>query len=241
MDTSIIIPAHNEEGIIGVTLKSIEQGVRGEYEIVVVDDHSQDRTYEVACSLAKEFANIRVVKNTDEPGFASALKFGFRQAQASWVLPVMADLCDEPEAINRMRQEADKGFDIVCGSRYAKGGKKRGGPLLKTFFSRFVGLSMYTLIGIPTKDISNSFKLYRRKILENMNIESRGFDISMEIPLKAYFLGYKICEIPTIWVDRKSGVSKFVFLKHGTSYLKWYICAFVNKFKPKVPLREGKK
>ncbi len=141
----------------------------------------------------------------------------------------MADLCDNPQTINKMYGRSKEGFDIVCGSRYMKGGRKIGGHRLKSFFSRFVGISLYLLIGIPTQDISNSFKLYRKKVLDAINIESKGFEISVEIPLKAYFLGYKITEIPTTWLNRKEGESKFEIIKHGSRYVKLYLWAIWKK------------
>lgn len=220
MNFSVIIPAHNEEDSIEEVIRSIERNVSYEYEIVVVDDHSTDRTSDIVRRTALEYKNILLVENSDEPGFANALKTGFKSASSDIVIPVMADLCDDPCAINKMYEKANEGFDIVCGSRYTKGGKKIGGPLIKSFFSRFVGRSLHFLIGIPTQDISNSFKLYRRPVLENISIKSKGFEISAEIPLKAFFLGFRITEIPTTWVNRKKGESKFKVFRQGPSYIK---------------------
>jgi dolichol-phosphate mannosyltransferase len=229
MDFSVIIPAHNEQASIAVVIRALEQGLRYVHEIVVVDDHSTDKTAEVVAGLSAEFKNLRLAQNFDSPGFANALKTGFRNAETDIVIPVMADLCDDPHTINKMYEKAQEGFDIVCGSRYMKGGKKIGGPAIKSFCSRFVGVSLHSLIGIPTRDISNSFKLYRRKILEEIDITSSGFEISAEIPLKAYFLGYKITEIPTTWLNRKEGKSKFGIFKHGSRYLKLYLWALWKK------------
>lgn len=229
MNFSVIIPAHNEEANIEKVINSLEHNIAQSVEIVVIDDHCSDKTADIVRSLAIKYKNIRLAENNDNPGFANALKAGFNNIKSEIAIPVMADLCDDPKVINRMYELALAGFDIVCGSRYMKEGKKIGGPLLKTFFSRFVGLSLNFFIGIPTHDISNSFKLYKKKVLENIKIESGGFEISAEIPLKAYFLGFKITEIPTVWVDRKEGKSKFNLFKQGVGYLKLYLWALNKK------------
>jgi glycosyltransferase involved in cell wall biosynthesis len=229
MKFSVIIPAHNEEGSIAAVIRALEQGLRYGYEIVVVDDHSTDKTAEAVTGLSAEFKNLRLVQNLDSPGFANALKTGFRNARTDIVIPVMADLCDDPDTINKMYEKSREGFDVVCGSRYIKGGRKLGGPPVKSFFSRFVGISLHFFTAIPTQDISNSFKLYRKKVIESIDIISSGFEISAEIPLKAYFLGYKITEIPTTWMHRKEGESKFEIFKHGSRYLKLYLWALWKK------------
>lgn len=225
MKISIVIPAHNEEDVIGSTLRSIEENVSCEYEIIVVNDHSTDGTAELVREFAKKIANIRLIDNDWERGFAGALKKGFSVSDSKLVIPVMADSCDDPLTINEMHAKAIEGYDIVCGSRYMRGGTKLGGPPIQTFFSRFVGRSLKYLIGIPTSDVSNSFKLYRRKVLDSVNIMSKGFEISMEIPLKAYFAGYSITEVPTVWKGREIGKSKFYLFKVAPNYIKLYLWA----------------
>lgn len=226
MKITIVIPAHNEEANIEKVIESIERNVHSEHEIVIVDDHCIDKTADIVKGLVSQYQNnIRLVKNDDEPGFANALKTGFSNTRSDIIVPVMADLCDDPQTINRMYDKIIEGFDIVCASRYMPGGRKIGGPKLKGFFSRFVGLSLHFLIGIPTHDIANSFKMYKRGVIDTSNIESEGFEISVELPLKAFFADYKITEVPTTWVDRKCGESKFHVLKQGSNYLKLYFWA----------------
>jgi glycosyltransferase involved in cell wall biosynthesis len=229
MKISILIPAHNEAESIVDTMIRLEQALRHNYEIIVVNDHSSDNTAQVVQEFAKSHKNIVLVDNINQPGFSNALSTGFTASKAELVLPVMADLCDDPETINKMYDKIEQGFDVVCGSRYMRGGKKIGGPKLKSFFSRIFGLSLHFIIGIPTFDIANSFKMYRRRVLDTIKIESKGFEISVEVPLKAFFSGYKITEIPTTWIDRKSGISKFDVKKQGSGYLKLYLWAIRRK------------
>lgn len=144
----------------------------------------------------------------------------------------MADLSDSLEIVDDMYQKILEGYDVVCGSRYMKGGKQIGGPLLKGLMSRTAGISLHLLTGINTHDISNSFKMYSRKLLNNITIESNGgFELGMEIAVKAYSMGYKITEIPSTWRDRSNGESRFKLFQWLPKYLHWYFYALKNKNK----------
>lgn len=231
MKISVVIPAHNEAAPIVDTIRQLEHVLSLSHEVIVVNDHSCDNTVQLVRGLSKEFANIRLVENTQCAGFANALKAGFSAAEGDLIVPVMADLCDDPATIAKMYEKITEGFDVVCGSRYMSGGKKIGGPRLKSFFSKFVGLSLHFLIGMPSHDIANSFKMYKMSVLNSIDIEAEGFEISVEIPLKAFFASYKITEVPTIWIDRKKGTSKFNVGKQGLGYLKLYLRALIKGIK----------
>lgn len=231
MKITIVIPAHNEEEIIAETIKNIEKEINSsiDYEIIVVNDHSIDNTAAIVKSLINQFSNLKLVDNDTGRGFADTLKKGFSVSNADFVIPVMADLCDDPKTIIDMHNLALGNVDIVCGSRYMREGRKIGGPFLQSFFSRLVGKSLKYLIAIPTSDISNSFKCYRKSILEKINIKSRNFEISMEITLKAYFSGARISEIPTVWKGRSMGKSKFYLFKVAPDYIKLYLWAVLRR------------
>jgi len=226
---SIVIPAHNEEENIGEVIKRIEEGLDIDYELVVVNDHSTDNTLAVLEKLSKQYQNISVVENELKKGFANALKTGFLNSAQDAVLPVMADLCDELSTIKEMLELLNKGYDIVCGCRYTKGGARLGGSRIKGFFSGFVGRSLYYLLGIPTHDIANAFKMYRKTVLDAVDISSCGFEVSMEIPLKAYYLGFKITEVPTVWRERSKGKSSFRMFKLLPGYLRLYLWAIFKR------------
>jgi hypothetical protein len=122
-----------------------------------------------------------------------------------------------------MLAKIDEGFDIVAASRYMPGGDQIGGPPFKTFLSRLAGRSLYVLAGIPTRDPTSAFKMYRRSMLEKLQIESdRGFEISLEIVVKAHLAGYRITEVPTVWRDREEGESNFKLMRWLPRYLRWY-------------------
>ena len=220
---SIIIPARNEQENLEETIDSIFPFINKDMtEIIIVNDHSTDNTAMVAEKISKKKAQVKLVHNLNEPGFANALKTGFSHAKGEYVLPVMADGCDGPETINLMIERAKAGFDLVCGCRYMKNGGKCGGPKFQNFFSKFVCLSLYFFAGIPTRDVSNAFKMYRRKLLQQICLKEKGFAISMEAALKFHFKGYKICDVPTVWLGRKKGKSKFKLSK-TFPYVKLYL------------------
>lgn len=229
MKITLLVPAHNEQDNIRELIKSIIGVMDLDYELLIVDDHSQDATKEYAIELAKENPNITVVENTDNPGFANAIKTGFRHATAEAVVPIMADLCDDLGTIRIMAKKIIEGYDVVCGSRYIKGARRIGGSKLKGFLSSAAGWSLYYILGIPTHDIANAFKMYRRKIIERMDFNSKSFDISMEITLKAYYSGFRITEVPTTWHERKKGKSSFKIFKLLPAYLKLYFWAVIRR------------
>jgi len=231
MKLSVVVPAHNEEENIVEVISSIEDSLTGiEHELVVVNDHSQDKTAELTAGLAARYNNVRPVENRNACGFANALKTGFAAADGEAVIPVMADLCDDLSTIKKMLEKMDEGYDIVCGSRYIEGGTRLGGSKLKGFLSSLAGHSLYWLLGIPTHDIANAFKIYKRRVLDAINIEASGFEISMEIPLKAFYLGFKITELPTVWRERQKGKSSFKMFKLLPRYLNFYLRAILKRF-----------
>jgi dolichol-phosphate mannosyltransferase len=226
---SIIIPAYNEEGSIEKTLRELESKIKTPFEIIVVNDCSTDRTREIITGL--NFSNLVLIDNPENLGFVGALSTGFEAATTEIILPVMADNCDKCSDIDKMYQLISDGFDIVSGSRYIKGGKRVSPLNIKSLCSKMVGLTIHLFTRIPTHDVSNSFKMFRKKILSDIKLESIGFEISMEITIKAYYIGYKITEIPTIWTDRVADQSKFKNVTQMPRYWKWMRFALLNKIK----------
>ena len=232
MTLSIIIPAYNEEENIGKILENIERSLSIAHELVVINDHSTDNTRGIIIELSKRYSNIRLVDNNGQKGFANAVKTGFKNAKGEVVIPIMADLCDDLATIEKMMGKINEGYDIVCGSRYIKGGLRLGGSRIKGFFSSFAGWSLHYLLGLPTHDIANAFKMYRKIVIEAVDIKSTGFEISMEIPLKAYYLGFKITEVPTIWKEREKGKSSFKMFRLFPNYSKIYLWGIFKRITP---------
>ena len=230
---SIIIPAHNEEDSLKEAILSLENTLSDEkFEIIIVNDHSTDKTVDIGRELTGRYSNIRLLHNIGKKGFAPTLITGFKRARGEFLIPVMADGCDDPDTIKKMYKKAEEGYDLICASRYTKGGKRIGGSKLKGFFSKFVGKSLHFLIRIPTTDIANAFKLYRKEALQKIKIaEDSSFAVSMEIALKMHYQGFRITEVSTSWKGRKQGKSKFQILKIIPLYLKWYLWALMKRAK----------
>jgi len=229
MKLTVVIPAHNEEENILDVISKIEADLRLPFELIIVNDHSVDSTPSIVADLAIKYNNISLVDNKLDPGFANAIKTGLYSAKGEVIVPVMGDLCDDLKVIPVMLEKVLEGYDVVCGSRYIKGGARLGGSRLKGFLSAFAGWSLYYLLGIPTHDIANAFKMYRKKVIDSINIEAKGFEISMELPLKAYYAGFKVTEVPTVWRERKKGKSSFRMFNLIPNYLKLYLWAIKKR------------
>jgi len=228
MIISIVIPAHNEERNIKTILNRIMETISHPYEVVVVDDHSEDATAKIVREFTEENSFVKLVYNHRAKGFSNALITGFESASGEVAVPVMADLCDDLSSIETMFNKFQEGYDIVCGSRYMPGGKKIGGPVLQSFFSRFVGLTLRWITGIPTYDAPNAFKMYRKKLVDSLKIDEAGFAVSMQIILKAFFKGYRITEVPTSWRTRATGKSSFRIFRQAKDYFYWYFWAILK-------------
>ncbi len=224
---SIIVPFRNEEAVIKSTILNLEKSVQTPHEIVCVDDgiDPSDKTINVIRPLLRTYKRIRIIPKTasDTDGFGSALVRGVKNAGGNIIVFIMADMCDDAGDIDRMYACIKKGFDVVSGSRYVDGGGKSGGPALQGFFSTIFGKSIHLLTGIPTHDITNSFKMYRKEILENITFDrAAGVEISIDLCLQAYGNGAKMTEIPTIWKGRTKGSSKFKLLERIPRYARLY-------------------
>jgi len=226
---SIVIPARNEEDNIEETVNSLIPFVNPHSaEIIVVNDHSTDGTRKIVKNLEEKHGFVKLVDNLKSPGFASALKTGFENAEGEFVVPVMADRCDEPSTLPKMLDKTDEGYDLVCGSRYIRGGKRVGGPLVQGLFSRFVGVTLHLFTGIGTRDAANAFKMYRREILLSLDLKEKGFAVSMEACVTFFMRGCRIADVPTVWYGREKGKSKFRLSK-TLPYVKLYIMTITRR------------
>lgn len=230
----IVIPVYNESENIKTTFERIDQYIRCYKEVMIVYDTEEDTTLPSVVEVKNKYSfPIVCQKNKYGKGALNAIKTGMEESHGDAVVVMMADLSDSIWLVDRMYYLIKrKGYDLVCGSRYMKGGKQHGGPFLKGLFSRTAGVSLHLLSGIPTHDVTNSFKMYRKSMLEDMTIESNGgFEIGMEITVKAYLKGYRITEIPSEWFDRSDGESHFRMWEWIPHYLHWYFLCVVARFK----------
>ena len=227
----IAIPVYNEGENIRATLTELDAKVRVDAETWLVYDRDDDTTLAPARELEnKTRLPFRLVRNKYGRGALNAIKTGLEDAPGELVVVTRADLCDPPEVINNMVAVADRdSADIVCASRYMKGGHQFGGPRFKGFLSRTAGLLLCWFARLPTHDPTNSFKLYRRKFLDSVKVESTGgFELGLELVVKCRAMGGKIAEVPTTWRDRVAGKSNFKLWKWLPKYLRWFFYAFLH-------------
>lgn len=224
-DLSIVIPVYNEGENIRNVLTAAESHFGTEPEILICYDFEEDNTLPVVREYLPKFPHLKLVRNTGK-GVLGALKTGFQVASQPAVLVTMADLSDDLSGVRVMLDEFKKGAAVVCGSRYMKGGAQIGGPWFKKMLSRAAGVSLHYLAGLQTHDATNNFRLYAQSFLKSVTIESTGgFELALELTVKAHRQGLKISEVPTIWRDRTAGESRFRLMKWLPKYLRWYFYA----------------
>jgi len=230
---SIVIPVYNEGENVVPTLRGVvEKTHTRPLEVLVVHDFDEDTTVPVVKRLQAEMPELRLHRNTLGRGVLNAMKSGLRAARAPYVLVTMGDGSDNPEDIDPMYKLARQGADVVAGSRYMKGGRQLGGPLLKRTMSRGAGLSLHWLGGGPGHDATSNFRLYSKRLLNQVTIESTGgFELGIELTVKAYRLGLPIAEVPTTWRDRTAGTSRFRLWQWLPRYLKWYRRGLAGRFR----------
>ena len=201
--------------------------------MLVVYDFEGDTTIPVVERLQTEMAWVRLHRNDLGRGALNAVKAGFAAARAPYVLVTMADLSDDPADIEPMLAVASKvDADVVAASRYMTGGRQVGGPFVKRTLSRIAGLSLHYVAGVPTHDPTNNFKLYSRRLLDQVEIESEaGFELALELTVKAHLKGMRIAEVPTTWRDRSVGESRFQMRKWIPHYLRWYGMGMLGRLK----------
>jgi dolichol-phosphate mannosyltransferase len=230
---SVIVPVYNEGENIETTLRDLYEhvGVRP-FEVLVVHDFDEDTTVPVVRRLQETMPEVRLHLNKLGQGVLNALKAGFQAARAPYLLVTMSDRSDDPVDIDRMYELATAGADLVAGSRYMRGGRQIGGPRLKRTLSRVAGLSLHYIAGVRTHDPTNNFKLYSRSLLDQVTIESTaGFELALELTVKAHLLALPIAQVPTTWHDRTAGESRFELLKWLPHYLRWYRLGMLGRLR----------
>jgi glycosyltransferase involved in cell wall biosynthesis len=229
-EVAIVLPVYNEGEAVEPVLRALDAAVRTPHELVVVYDFDGDTTVPVIARLSSEIPSLRGLRNDLGRGVLNAMKAGIAGTTAAYVLISMADGSDDPNAVDRMLALAKDGADVVSASRYMHGGRQVGGPRLKRLMSRAAGLSLHWFARVPTHDATNNFKLYRRSFLDSTTIESTaGFELALELTVKATLEHRRIAEIPTTWRDRTAGQSNFKFRKWLPHYLHWYRAAFFRR------------
>lgn len=227
---TVVIPAYNEGPNIEPVVRAVTAQIGCRHEVLVVCDSAEDTTIPVVERLQRELPWVRVQPNTRGRGVLNAMRAGFDHARGELVLVTMADGSDEYHLVGRMVEAAREGADIVAASRYMPGGRQIGAPLLKSFLSRAAGLLLHRLAGVPIHDATSNFKLYRRAFLESTTIQSvGGFELAIELVVKAHRAGRRLAEVPTTWRERTAGESRFDVAGSMPHYLRWFVYGLVTR------------
>lgn len=226
----IISPIYREEETIDSVLSALKRNVKTPYRIILVYDYENDPT--LIKIKARKDKSVVLQKNKYKTGVVNAIKTGFSVATAPYVILMMADGSDNPKDIDKMVMFLSKGNDVVAASRYRKGGARKGGSRIKGILSQLACFTLAKGLGIPTTDATNAFKGFKRNVLSSISIESKGgFELPLELTVKAYEKGYTIAEIPSQWQERKGGRSKFKLLQWLPHYMRWYLYALKIKLR----------
>jgi dolichol-phosphate mannosyltransferase len=230
----IVVPVYNE-GNNFPAMRTALQSIRTPFEVLIIYDFDGDNTIPaVQRVVAQGDTRFHLIKNSVRQGVVGALQTGFERVDHGPILVMMGDVSDELSQVDHMVDLYEQGFHLVAPSRYMPGGRVIGGPLIKRNLSKWAGLTLHWLRGVPTHDATNSFKLYDAEMLRSLMLESRGgFELSLEITVKAFRRGYRITELPTTWTDRTKGKSRFRLWHWLPLYLRWYFYAFG----PRLPLQ----
>ena len=229
-DITLVIPVYNEAANIPRLFAGVKEHIGADAEILICYDFDEDDTLPAVKQLASDFPNLKLVKNRYGRGPLGAIKSGFEAASSPAMVVVMADLSDDLACVRPMLDLFHSGCHVVAGSRYMKGGRQVGGPLLKRTLSRLAGISLHYLVHLGTHDPTNSFRLYSRKLLDSVEIQSDGgFELGIELTVKAHLLGLKVGEVPATWTDRTAGTSRFRLCKWLPKYLRWYWVAISRR------------
>lgn len=226
----IVIPVYNEGANIIAVLDALQSSVRTPFRVLICYDSENDDTLEALKRYTPGTFEIELVPNRGQ-GVHSAIMSGFSASIAPAVVVYPADDAYNAGILDSMYQKFECGCDIVAASRFIPGGCMERCPWLKEVLVRVSAFTLYHLARLSTHDSSNGFRLFSRRVLEQIEIESTlGFTYSIELLVKAHRLGRKTCEVPARWFERSHGSSRFRVLRWLPAYLRWYLYAFETTY-----------
>jgi len=211
-DTIVVVPTYNEMQNIGSLISSLlEAGP--DVGILVVDDNSPDGTAAYVEGVGATNPRVILLKRPEKLGLGSAYITGFKSALemgARYVIQMDADFSHDPRYIPALLEGID-GNDLVIGSRYVRGVNVVNWPIDRLLLSFFANVYTRIITGMPIHDATSGFKCFKREVLENIDLDaiiSDGYCFQIEMTFRSWRKGFRIAEIPIVFIDRHSGTSK---------------------------------
>jgi len=236
MKLSVVIPAYNEALNLPDTLNAFYDELHNnniDHEILVINDNSKDNTLEVIADLQKTIPTLWTITNPPpHNGFGFAVRKGLENFKGDCVAVVMADKSDSPtDLVKFYNTMITNKVDCVFGNRFIKGGKVEGYPKNKLYLNRFVNMMINIVFRMRYTDCTNAFKLYSRATIEGVKpFLSPHFNLTVEIPLKAFVRGYSFAVVPNSWQNRKHGTSNLKIREMGSRYFFIVLYCLIEKF-----------
>ena len=219
----IVIPVYNEGENILKLLEIFSNFIKTNFKVLICYDLIDDDIFKFEDEFKRFNFDIKLIKNPSS-GPLAAIKQGFFKGNSDAVIVYPADDFLNYKILDKMYNKYLEGNDIVVASRFIKGGSMKNCPLIKSILVRTASFTLYFLSSIPVRDASNGFRLFSRKLLNEVEIESKiGFAYSLELLVKCHRLKKKIAEVPALWEERSVGKSRFKLFKWIPQYLKWYL------------------
>lgn len=232
MELCILIPAKNEEFSLPETVKNIHDCLleRLQFNIFVINDHSEDNTIHVLKDLSHKYKYLNYLDNGYEGGVGNAIQYGLKFWKGDIVSICMADNSDSPEDILALYHKITlDNCDCAFGSRFIKGSNIQNYPKFKMLLNRIFNIAVELLTNNGFNDYTNIFKMYSRRAIQTIcPLESRGFSIGLEMSLKAFSKNMKVGIIPISWKQRTSGKSKLKLIRNFSVYSGTLIKCLIN-------------
>ena len=215
-DSIILIPTYNEKENIEKIIRAIN-GLEKSFHILVIDDGSPDGTAKIVHNLINtEFKDsLFIIERSGKLGLGTAYIAGFKWAlehNYEYIFEMDADFSHDPNDVPRLYSAChDEGYDVAIGSRYVSGVNVVNWPIGRVLMSYFASKYVRFITGFKVHDTTAGFKCYKRKVLETIELDKirfKGYAFQIEMKFTAYKIGFKIKEVPVIFVNRREGVSK---------------------------------
>ena len=243
-DSIVIIPTYNERENIENIIRAVF-GLEKEFHILVIEDGSPDGTAAIVKKLQEEFPErLFMLERKGKLGLGTAYIAGFKWALAhhyEYIFEMDADFSHNPQDLPRLYKAcAEEGGDVAIGSRYVSGVNVVNWPMGRVLMSYFASKYVRFITGIPVHDTTAGFKCYRRSVLQTIdldNIRFKGYAFQIEMKFTAYKCGFKIIEVPVIFINRELGTSKMnvsIFGEAVFGVIKLKLNSWFHKYPQKV-------